>query len=563
MKTTGLSAKVFNYLLRPGALLLLLLFLAGYILFPMFKTFETSVTVDGGFSLVHYTKLITSAQYRQPLFNSILLGIYSVLVCGGVGISLAFLLHYFEFPCRSLVDKVLLLPMVMPGVVIVLSFVQLYGESGMITKAIQLFLHLNAAPFKLSGLPGILLIHAYTQYVYFYITVSLAIKHIDYSAVESARNLGASKTRVFFTIILPFLKPAMLAAAAMTFISGAGSFTAPSIIGGGYKVLTTQILLAKTNNYMDIAAMEVTVLTMVSLLFFVVFRFYETRSTFASAVRGSWFQPVAIRSTSVKMLLMSSAVLLIFTILLPILAIVLVSFVPSSIWMTHYFPSGWTLDNYTAVFSSYRKIQPFINSSLMSLAAAVLGLLVALPSSFIIVKSRLKIRWMVEAMVMLPWAVPPSAIAINMINAFSLPSVFSFNQILLGTTMLLPLAYCIKSLPIMVKTVNVSLQNLNPIYLDASKSLGATGLQTFRRIIVPVIFPGIIAGFLLVCIRSLGEYTVSVFLYTVSNKPMSIAMVNGVFEYNMGLAMAYGTILLILSFAISLLITKGLSISIR
>lgn len=559
----SLSAKVSSRLLLPAGLTLLLFFLAGYILFPMFRTLETSVSVDGGFSLVHYAKLFTASQYRQPLFNSVLLGILSVIVCGGVGIALAFLLHYFEFPYSSFVDKVLLLPMVMPGVVIVLSFVQLYGESGMITKAIQLLFNLKDAPFAISGLPGILLVHAYTQYVYFYITVSIAIKHIDFSVVESARNLGASKTRIFFTIILPYLKPAMLAAAAMTFISGAGSFTAPSIIGSGFRVLTTQILLAKTNNYMDIAAMEVTVLTIVSLLFFIVFRYYESKNTFTSTVRGNWFQPVTIRSRAVRITLISFAVILILTILLPVLAIVLVSFVPSSVWMTHYFPSGWTLENYTTIYSSSRKMQPFINSSLMSLGAAAMGLLVALPSSIIIVKSKLKIRWLVEAMVMLPWAVPSSAVAINLINAFSLPSLFSFNQVLIGTTILLPLAYCIRSLPIMVKTINVSLQNLNSTYLEASKSLGATSIQTFRKVALPVIFPGILAGFLLVCIRSIGEYTVSVFLYTAANKPMSIAMVNGVFEYNIGLAMAYGTLLILLTLIVSIFISRVLAISLN
>lgn len=556
-------ATAFWSLVRPTALLFLLLFLFGYILFPMLKTLETSVNIDGSFSLIHYVKLFTVSQYRQPLLNSILLGILSVIVCGGVGVFLAFLIHFFEFPCRSFVDKILLLPMVVPGIVIVLSFVQLYGESGMVTKAIQLLLHLDDPPFHISGLPGILLVHAYTQYVYFYITVSIAIRHIDMSVVESAKNLGASQSRVFFTIILPYLRPALLAAAAMTFIAGAGSFTAPSILGGSFKVLTTQILLAKTNNYMAIAAMEVTVLTLVSLIFFLLFRMYEDKSTFTATVRGSWFQPVTVRSPALRFILISMAALLILTILLPVAAIVVVSFVPSRVWMIHYFPSDWTFENYSAIFTNYRKMQPFLNSTLMALFAAGMGLLVAVPSSFIIVKSKLKSRWLVEAMVMLPWAVPCSAVAINLINAFSLPSLFSFNQVLIGTTILLPIAYCIRSLPIMVKTINVSLQNLNPVYLEASKSLGASTAVTFHRIVLPIIFPGVLAGFLLVCIRSIGEYTVSVFLYTAANKPMSIAMVNGVFEYNLGLAMAYGTLLLLLTLLVTLFISKFLSTAIH
>jgi iron(III) transport system permease protein len=206
-------------------------------------------------------------------------------------------------------------------------------------------------------------------------------------------------------------------------------------------------------------------------------------------------------------------------------------------------------------------MQPFINSSIMAFAAAVLSLIVALPSSAIIVKERRRVKWLVEFLVMLPWAIPPSAIAINIINAFNRPSIFSLNTVLVGTSILLPLGYIVRSLPIMVKTLNVSLQSLNDMYLEASKSLGATPFQTYRKIATPILLPGIIAGFLLVFIRSIGEYTVSVFLYNASNKPMSIAMVNGVFEYNIGLAMAYGSLLVLLAFLLSLVIAKGLAYS--
>lgn len=546
-----------------GGVALLLFFLFGYILFPALKTVETSVMLDGSVSLLHYLNLFTVDVFRAPLINSVLLGILSVLVCGCVGIFLAFSLHFFDFPFRNVLDKVLLLPMVMPGIIIVFAFVQLYGESGMVTKAIQFFCGFEKPPFRLSGLSGILFVHAYTQYVYFYITVSIAIKHIDYSAVESAKSLGASRSKVFFSIILPFLKPAIIAASAMTFISGAGSFTAPSILGGSYKVLTTQILLSKANNYMDVAAAQVSVLTCISLLFFAVFRLYETKSQFVSSVKGTPFQPIKITNPVVKYALVATGTAILLTIILPVLTIILVSFVPSSAWMVNYFPSEFTLQNYTDIFSSSRKIQPFINSIVMAFAASVLGLCIAIPSSALIVKGRQRLRWLIEFLVMLPWAIPASAIAINIINAFNEPSVFSLNIVLVGTSILLPLGYFVRSLPIMVKTLNVSFQSLNNAYMEASKSLGATTLQTFRKIAMPILLPGIIGGFLLVFIRSIGEYTVSVFLYNAANKPMSIAMVNGVFEYNLGLAMAYGSLLILLTFLLILLITKIFAVGVR
>lgn len=544
-------------------LLLLLFFLFGYILFPALKTIETSLVVDGSWSAAHYLDLFSIKTHRLPLFNSILLGVLSVLACGAVGMLLAFLIHFIEFPWRNVVDKLLLLPMVTPGIIIVFAFVQLYGESGMATKGLQLVLGMESPPFQLSGLPGILVVHACTQYVYFYIAVSIAIRHMDQSTIESARSLGASKSRVFFTIVLPFLKPAIIAASAMTFISGAGSFTAPSIIGGGFKVLTTQILLSKANNYMEVAATQVSVLTAVAILFFIVFRFYESRSQFTSSVRGVGFRPLAIRHAFVRILLNVFAGALVVSILLPVFTIVLVSFVPSSLWMVRYFPGEFTFENYGLIISSARKIQPFLNSMMMALSAAGLGLAVGVPSSYVIVKTSTRFKWLVELLVMLPWAIPASAIAVNLINAFNAPTLFSCNTILVGSFILLPLGYFIRSLPIMVKTLNISFQNLNEEYVEASKCLGAGRLRTFQRITAPMIFPGALAGFLLIFMRSMGEYTVSVFLYNASNKPMAIAMVNGVFEYNIGLAMAYGTLLILLTFTLSFVIPRFFSFTLR
>ncbi len=546
---------------RHFGLLILLLFLFGYILFPALKTLETSLTANGVFSLIHYQDFFASETSRLPLLNSVTLGLLSVLVCGSMGISLAFAINFYEFPWRAVADKMLLLPLVMPGIIIVFAFVQLYGESGMVTKLLQLLLGMASPPFSLSGLSGILIIHAYTQYIYFYITVSIAIKQMDYSAIESARNLGASRRRVFFSIILPFLKPAIIAAAAMTFISGAGSFTAPSIIGGDFKVLTTQILLSKANNYMEIAATQVTILTCISILFFIVFRIYEAKSQFTSSVKGVLFRPVPIQNPFSRILIRSIVWMVIFSILLPMMTIVLVSFVPSSSWMVSYFPKEFTIDNYYAIFTSARKLQPFFNSSVMAIVAAGLGLIVAVPSSYVIVKTKLKAKWLVEFLTMLPWAIPASAIAINIINAFNEPTIFSLNEVLVGTSILLPLGYLIRSLPIMVKILNVSFQNLNEVYIEASKSLGSSNFDTFKNVAVPMLFPGILAGFLLIFIRSIGEYTVSVFLYNASNKPLSIAMVNGVFEYHLGLAMAYGTLLIFLTFLLSSIISRFLRMS--
>ncbi len=539
-----------------AGIILLLWFLIGAILHPALKTLEVSLISNRLFSLNNYISFFTSTNSLLPLLNSITVGLLTVLICGSIGTALAFFIHYFAFPGRHLLDKLLLMPMILPGIVIVFAFVQLYGESGLATTSLKWLLGLTETPYSFSGLGGILFVHAFTQYVYFYLSVSIAIKSIDISVVESARNLGASKLKTFTSIILPFLAPALISSSIITFISGIGSFTAPSVIGGSYKVLTTQILMAKANNYMEVAATQVIVLMVLSLSMFSLFRRYEVKTVFTSSVRHVAIQPVHIANPYLRLLVFAIAVVLMIMILLPIATILLLSFVDSQSMMVNIFPNRFSWDNYREIFTRMRKFAPLLNSINMALLASILGLVIAVPCSYLLVKTRVPGRWLIELLVMMPWAMPASAIAINTINAFNTPNPFVFNAVLVGTFYLLPLGYFIRSVPLMVKTISISLHSFNETYLEAARSLGASRRQGHAGILLPMIFPGIVAGFLLMFIRSVGEYTISAFLYTPSNKPISIAVVNGIFEYNIGLAMAYGTLLIAITALASLLIGR-------
>ena len=113
------------------------------------------------------------------------------------------------------------------------------------TKTLEHIFQLKKPLYDFGGLKGIILVHAYTQYVYFYMNVSVAIKQMDRSVIEASKNLGASNWQIFYTAILPFIKPALISSSILTFMTGISSFSAPSIIGGSFKVLTTQILLSK------------------------------------------------------------------------------------------------------------------------------------------------------------------------------------------------------------------------------------------------------------------------------------------------------------------------------
>lgn len=530
--------------------------LLGYILFPAIRTIMLSVMGESGFTLDYYKEFFAVEANRIAVKNTLLIGFSSVIVCGVIGTFLAFMVTYFKFPFKSIVSKLLLTPIMVPGVIIVLAFIQLYGESGIITESLEIIFKLADEPYAFTGFWGILFVHAYTQYVYFFMNVSVAIKQMDYSSIEAAKNLGAGKWKIFKTIIIPFIKPALIASALVTFISSIGSFSAPSLIGDSYKVITTQMLFAKSNNHMDIASVQVVILTFMAIVFLLVSRYYEKKSAIEGIIKGRPMQEVEIENKFLKaMFIIISAVTIIF-IMLPVITIFILSFVTPGSWLVDIFPKDFSMENYIDIFTKKRAMKPFINSINMSMIAALMGAFVSIPCSYIIVRTKNKLKVIIEILAMLPLAIPASAIAVNLINAFNKPNIFAFNQHLVGSYIILPLAYFVGILPLVLRSTNISMYNLNPTYEEASKSLGAGFWYTIRKITIPIIKPGIISGAVLGFVRCVGEYTSSAYLYNINNRPVSIAMVSGVFEYKIGLAMAYGVLVIIITTILSIAIQK-------
>jgi iron(III) transport system permease protein len=486
--------------------LVLLAVLGVLVFYPSMRTLLVSLQTDQGFSLENYEYIFSTGGSLVAIKNTLIMGVLTVVICGFIGTFLAFFVHYFDFPFKRLLDRVLLLPLVVPGLIIVFAFVQLYGESGMVTKTIENLLGLDNQPYTFMGLPGILMVHAYTQYIYFYMNVSVAVKELDRSVVDAAINLGASPLRVFRTVIVPYIAPALISSGILTFMTGIGSFSAPNIIGGGFKVLTTQILLAKANLYMDLAAAQVVVLSVFAMSYMGIGRYYERKVSFQTGTREHLIQPVKIRNNAMRCIMSLVAMGIVFMIFLPIITIIVLSFVKPGTWMIEIFPKEFGFDNYIRIFTRSRSLAPFINSLKMALFAAFTAVALAIPAAYTVTKTKTRLKPIIEFLLML-----------------------------------------VSMLPMAVRSVTISYQKLKDQYSEASTNLGAGGITTLSKIILPLISPGIWSGFLLVFIRSLGEYTISAFLYNASNRPISIAMVNSMFEFEIGLAMAYGALVLLLT----------------
>lgn len=528
-----------------------------FVVYPIGNILRISlISSDGNLSLSQYIAFFSTPVMITALKNTITVGILTVLTCMLVGVFMAFYTQYYKTRFAKLINIILLTPFVLPGVIIVIAFIQLYSEMGIINQALKLLLNLEKPPIKFFGINGIIFVHTFTQYIYFYINTKIALRFLDYSAVESARSLGASKFQVFKDIIFPHLKPAILTSAFMTFATGVSSFSAPYLIGSGYRMMSTQILQSKMNNQMQMASVQVVLLMGISVITMLLYNFYSKQNIVAKNTRNITMKKVVIKNKIISLAMNLCAYLIILFIITPIVGIIVLSFADSSSWMMKIFPDEFTLENYKRIFLQKRILSPVKNSIQMSLIAAGGASLIAIVSSYLFIKDKGFLSKVLNFLIIIPMAIPASTLGVNLITAFNKKHILLFNNSLVGTYSILPIAYVIATITLVSRSTYTAFTNYNSEYDFASRNLGASNNQTFRWIFIPIVSSGIISGFSLAFMRSLGEYTISALLYGVHNKPLSIAMVNALHDFDIGISMAYGGLIILLGTVFLLLFSK-------
>jgi len=537
----------------------LFLILLAYVIFPFYQTFIQSF-IEGN-ALGNYRRFFSleSKANLQALWTSVYISVLSVITCGIVGVAMAFLLERYEFTGRKVLSILVLVPMALPPLVGVLSFTFLYGESGIIPRGIQHIFNLDQVPFALKGVWGVIVVHTFTMYTYFYLTASAAIKGLDPSLEEASTILGAGRWMTWRKVILPMLTPSLVAAALLVFMISMASYTAP-LIFGVERTMTMQIYLSRTNGNLDMAATQSTILSFVSISFLVIMRWYQNRRNYQNQSKGISVHRTEVKTKTMKYISMVLSIIGVIILLLPILVLVLISFTKDGTWTVQVLPPEYTFDHYKALFTDERTWRPIWNSLQMGFVATVGNIIFGVAAAYAMVRMNFKGKALLDILIMVPWALPGTVVAVNLIAAFSQPSVFSFNQVLIGTFWILPLAYFVRHLPLVFRSTSASLMQSDQSIEEASRSLGASWWTTFRRIVIPLSLSGIIAGTLLAFVQSIGEFVASILIYSTSTMPLSVAIFQKMYAFKFGTACAYGVlqiVLILIVLTISDRLSKG------
>jgi iron(III) transport system permease protein len=517
------------------------------IIYPNLYVLAASLQRDGAWTLLNFAEVLRERATLEATASSIWLSVLTVLFCALVGVPLAFLFERYEFPARRVFSVLASLPLVLPPLVGTVAFIFLCGESGILARALQHAFGLKSAPWSLRGWGALLLFHTYTMYPFFYVLTGAGLRRIDSGLGEAARSLGARPARVLFRVVLPQLTPSLLAAALLTFMTSMASFSAPLFFGGDVRVLTLEIFNARQRGDVRLALTETVVLALISLGALLFFQRYEgTRRFVAAAMKGAPRKRQAIRSGAGRLAAALCGAMFTIMLALPVVTLFIVSLSRQGSWTTEMLPSAYTLDNYARILTGEDALSVLFNSLQMSGLAALFALLWSLCVASLVARRKLRGRRLISLLVLVPWALPGTVVAVAVAESYGQPNALTGSFILVGTFWILPVIYFLRFMPLVVRAVQASLEQMDPSLEEAAASLGARGWRRFLRVRLPLIWPGAIAGTLLAFVIALGEYVSSVLVYVPRNRPVSIAIAAEMRDFNLGQAAAYGVLLIVL-----------------
>ncbi len=529
-----------------GLLLVLLIWL---IVYPLVLVLIEGFFGPGGWTLEFVRMFFRQRNEAQALWGSVWISLLSVVLAGAIGIPLAFLFGRYDFPGRSVLGWLVALPAVLPPLVGVIAFLFLYGESGFISLLLQRLLDLEEAPWTLQGAGAILLVHAYSMYVYFYLFTRSGLASLDASVLEAASSLGAGRWRTLRRVVLPLLYPSLTGAALLTFMTSLASFSAPYIFGGGFRVMTTQIVATRLNGDNELAMIETVSLTLIALIGLWLLRGPQGLDL-AGGRKGTAPLRIRVRGRGVRIFLALLGWGLALLLLLPHLTLLLVSFVPLGTWTTEPIPPAYTWRNYLTLIEDPVRARPLFNSIWLACISTAAAVGIALMAGLLAVRRRVRGRGLIEAVLALPWAVPGTVFAIALATAFSVRAPWTGRFVLVGTLWILPLAYLVRNLPITSRAILAGFRALDPSLDEAAATLGAGRWRTLRRVTLPLLRPALVAGASLAFVTAFGDFVTSIMLYTYDTRPISLEILSSLRQSDVGVAAAYGVVLMAVSAAV-------------
>lgn len=529
-------------------IIVLIAFLTLFILYPLAILLVDSVITDEGISLSVFQRVLAMPSFETAITNTLKVGFLVSIVSSLVGLLFAYVEVYVELKSKFMArifNVVSILPVVSPPFVLSLSMILLFGKSGIITRGL-----LGIPDNNVYGYWGIFVVQTLTFFPVCYMMLKGLLKNIDPSLEEAARDMGASRWKVFTSVTLPLILPGFGNAFLVTFIESIADFANPMIIGGSYDTLATTIYLQITGAYdkQGASAMAV-VLLCITLLMFVVQKYVlEAKST--STLTG--------KASRGRMLITDNSVripLSIFCGIVAVFVMVMYACVPlGALFKTWGRDYSLTLKWFTLVFTRYHGFEAFRDSFLLSLIASPITALLSMIISYLVVKRDFHGKGFIESVSMLAMAVPGTVLGVGYIRGFS-GGIFHTGvmQWFYGSAAILVVVFIVRSLPTGTRSGISALRQIDKSIEESAYDMGANSFQVFMTVTLPLIKDSFLSGLVTTFVRSITAISAVILLVTPQFFLITVQINEFAGKGEYGTACAFSTILILITYGAVLL----------
>ncbi len=491
-----------------------------------------------------FPRIFGDYTFNRAFFNTLRLGMITSFGAVLVGLLFAYVDCYVKVKSRvvaKMFDVVSTLPVVSPPFVLSLSMILLFGRGGLITRQL-----LKIYDSDVYGLGGIAIVQILTFFPVCYMMLKGLLKNIDPSMEEAARNMGASRWKVFTTVTLPLMLPGLGNAFLVTFIESVADFANPMMIGGSYDTLATTIYLRITGGSYDTtgAAAMAVVLLCITLVLFLIQKYYLEAKTAATLTGKASRARAPIEDRSVRIPLTTicsviSAFVILMYIAIPFGALF-------KLWGRDY---SLSLKWFQQLFRD-DGFKAFTDSFVLSLIASPITALLSMIISYLVVKKKFRGKGFIEFVSMLAMAVPGTVLGVGFIRGFA-GGVFrtGFLQGIYGTGIILVIVFVVRSLPVGTRSGISALRQIDKSIEESAYDLGAGSAKVFTSVTLPLIKDSFLSGLVTTFVRSITAISAIILLVT----PRYLLITCRINEFAekgaYGVACAYATILIAIVYA--------------
>lgn len=534
-------------------IVVLITFLSLFILYPLAILLVDSFITEDGPTLSIFQRVLAMPSFQTAITNTLSLGFFVSIFAALVGLLFAYVEVYVQLKSKFMsrvFSVVSMLPVVSPPFVLSLSVIMLFGKSGIITRYL-----LGIYDNNVYGFWGIAIVQIMTFFPVCYMMLKGLLKNIDPSLEEAARDMGASRWKVFTSVTLPLILPGLGNAFLVSFIESIADFANPMLIGGSYDTLATSIYLQITGAYdkQGASAMAVVLLCITLVMFIVQKYVLEARSTATLSGKASR-QRMLITDNSVRMPLS------IICGAIAVFVIVMYICVPfGALFQTWGYDFHLTLKWFQQVFTMHHGLQAFTDSFLLSAIAAPICALLSMIISYLVVKKRFHGRGFIEFVSMLAMAVPGTVLGVGYIRGFS-SGLFhtGIMQGLYGTGAILVIVFIVRSLPTGTRSGISALRQIDKSIEESAYDMGANSFQVFMTVTLPLIKDSFLSGLVTAFVRSITAISAIILLVTPEYLLITVQINEFAEKGAYGIACAFATILIIITYGAVLLMNLAI-----